>query len=99
MATARKRINPAEAPRVVQDLEKQATELPKIGVLPEQGVSIEKAAAEAGEEIVIVNIPKPFIFTDQKHRTFPYKQGAGKMPLSHAEHWYSEAHGVTILED
>lgn len=97
--TARRQIKPQESPRVVQDLEKQPTELPKTGVLPDQNVSIEQAAAEAHEEIVVVNVPKAFIFTDSHHRTFQYKAGAGKMPLSHAEHWYSEAHGVTILED
>ncbi len=55
-----------------------------------------KQAKRSGEDIVTVVVPKAFKLTDDKYRLFEYEAGVIDMPLSHAEHKYSIANGVTI---
>lgn len=72
-------------------------EPPKTSVIPPKAPgTVEELAKELGEDIVLVTIPKHFTLTDDQHRTFPYAAGHGKMPRSHALHWYSIKQGVTI---
>ena len=58
----------------------------------------EELAAELHDELVLVTIPKGFTLTDDGHHTFRYEAGPGKMPRTHAEHWYAKKQGVTIFK-
>ena len=60
--------------------------------------SAEAVAQESEEPMVFVNVGKAFTLTDDNHVSTPYPAGAAKMPRSHAEHWFSKAHGVTIVD-
>lgn len=58
----------------------------------------EKPEVDADDEIIMANVKQAFNFTDDNHKTTRYEAGAQKMPRSHAEHWYSQANGVTIVK-
>lgn len=66
---------------------------------PVDAAQAAKAAKEEGEEVVTVNVPRPFRLTLDNHHEVRYDQiGAVLMPRSHAEHWYAQANGVTIVK-
>jgi len=50
------------------------------------------------EDTVMANVPKAFKLRLDHHKLIEYKPGAQRMPRAHAEHWYAEANGVTVVE-
>lgn len=67
----------------------------KTGIIPPTTPkTAQDAAAELDEEVVLMSVPKSFIFTDDGHRPFHYAAGAQEMPVSHSQHWYVKAQGV-----
>lgn len=50
------------------------------------------------EEMVTCTIPQGFQLTLDDGTTVDIKAGTDELPRSHAEHWYSKAHGVEIAE-
>lgn len=57
----------------------------------------EPGDTESEEAQVEVNIPKAFNLTDDNHVMHAYGPGKRMMPVSHAEHFYAKANGVTIV--
>lgn len=63
-------------------------------------------ATQAGEvrqptesgETVTVRIPKNFTLTLDDHTQVHYKAGTDEMPIEHAQHWYSQVHGVEVYD-
>jgi hypothetical protein len=51
-----------------------------------------------GDKMVTVNVPKAFRLTEDSGAVVAYPVGAQKMPESHANHWYAQAHGVTLAK-
>lgn len=100
MATAKK--TPPAAGR--RQLSPAVTNDPVAAAATKQGegvVEAAQAAAEAkaqGEEVVTVNVPRAFRLTLDDRTEVAYHPGAAMMPISHAEHWYAQANGVTILK-
>lgn len=62
---------------------------------PEQAAAQEAAAQEG---MVPVNVPRAFGLCLDVNHVIPYKAGAYLMKREHAEHWYTKASGVTIIE-
>ena len=60
--------------------------------------SAAEVVADSEDEIVMVNVAKAFTLTDDSHVSTPYPAGGCKMPLSHANHWFSKAHGTKIID-
>lgn len=58
-----------------------------------------KRAREAGDDIVDVVVPHAFNLTLADYTVVQYTEATRRMPLSHAEHWYAKAQGVTLVED
>ena len=50
------------------------------------------------EEMVTCTIPQGFKLTLDDGTEIDIKAGTDELPRSHAEHWYSKAHGVEIAE-
>jgi len=57
----------------------------------------QQAAAETEEDTVMVNVPKAFTLTSDDGVATRYEVGAHRVPRSHAEHWFSKAHGLKIV--
>lgn len=51
-----------------------------------------------GDKMLTVNVAKAFRLTQDDGVTVQYKVGAQSMPTSHFDHWYAQAHGVTIAK-
>lgn len=62
----------------------------------EGGQQAEEAVAE---DRPICVVTKKFKLRLDDHTTVEYQPGTQRMPRSHAEHWFSVAHGVTVFED
>lgn len=58
--------------------------------------SAEEVAKALGEGTVFATVQKSFVLTDENHQQHHYAAGVYAMPKSHAEHWFSKAHGVKI---
>lgn len=50
------------------------------------------------DDMVTANVPHAYRVRIDHTTQYEYSAGAQKMPRSHAEHWYSKAHGVTVVE-
>lgn len=60
-------------------------------------VSRPRVQLKKKEEMVRVTVPKAFRLNADSGEV-AYAAGTEEMPLSHAEHWYSEANGVVIKD-
>lgn len=64
--------------------------------------SEDKAAAPKSDPKVTVTVPRPFrlhVLTDKGSEIVQYDSGIQEMPKSHAEHDYSIANGVEVVQD
>lgn len=59
---------------------------------------ISPVQAEDLGESVIVSVPRAFNLRITNEKVIQYPMGAYSMPKDHAEHWYSKANGVTVVE-
>ena len=67
------------------------------------GEAATEAVMQAADEVtaddsVFVSVPKAFQLRLTHEKVLSIPSGARSMPRAHAEHWYSQANGVTILE-
>lgn len=54
---------------------------------------------DEGEDLVIMQVTQGFILTLDNGTEVPYGVAVHHdVPRAHAEHWYSKAHGVKIIE-
>lgn len=53
---------------------------------------------ELADEMVTVTVPHPFNLQEPAGTITAYREGIQEMPLSHAEHAYSKAHGVEVYD-
>lgn len=51
-----------------------------------------------GDKMLTVTVAKAFRLTQDDGAMVQYKVGAQSMPTSHFEHWYAQAHGVTLAK-
>lgn len=65
---------------------------------PQSSTDALEQAKEAGDDIVTVSVPQPFRLTTDDRVETQYTPSTTKMPRSHAEHPYSVANGVQILD-
>jgi hypothetical protein len=98
-------VDAAEADKLAADKlaaeEAEAARLAADKLAAEEAEAARLAADKLAEQDgakVIVNVPKAFRLTLNDGRTIPYPAGAYGMPVKHADHWYSKANGVTVVE-
>lgn len=65
---------------------------------PQSSTEAIEQAKDAGDDIVTVNVPQPFRLTTDDRVETQYTTTTIKMPRTHAEHPYSVANGVKILD-
>lgn len=53
---------------------------------------------EPSGDAVLVTVPKDFHLVLDHHHDVKYRAGTYEMPVEHAEHWWSKANGVTLVE-
>lgn len=51
------------------------------------------------EELVSVTIPRAFRLAHDDGTHTQYEPGVQDIPKSHADHWYTKAHGVELNDD
>lgn len=71
-----------------------ASEAAKLGPMTAEQAA--DAAEQAGEELVMATVVKPFRLTLDNYREVVYEPGVQEMPRSHADHWYAKANGVKL---
>ena len=86
MATSKK-VNARARTRVAVAAETQDT----------APVVTRKAPSVPDGEVMVI-VPKDYTLTDDAHQKFNYTTFTRHMPRSHAEHWFSVAQGVQIVE-
>lgn len=67
---------------------------------PRRQLSPGAAVDESKEDpsLVLVTVPHDYRLTIDAHHEVHYKAGTQRMPKEHAEHWYTQAHGVTLVQ-
>lgn len=73
----------------------EAAPAPRISLEAEHAAQKKAAKARVEEEVTVV-VPRPYTLTTGPGTAVSYEAGTQEMPKSHAEHWYSRAHGVEI---
>ena len=71
---------------------------PAIEATSQASANAAKIVKEAPEtdDMVVVNVPRGFRLSLDDYSQFEFHAGTQTVPREYAEHWYSQAHGVTI---
>lgn len=58
---------------------------------------VAKANEPSGDTVTVV-VPKDFHLVLDHHHDVKYRTGTYEMPVEHAEHWWSKANGVKLVD-
>lgn len=104
MATAKKttkvsmRATAAKPPKARVQVQDQSAAIARslAGISAEDADAVEES--NNGPK-VMVNVPRPFILTDDGYNEHKYVMGQQWMPEAHADHSYAIANGVTRIDE
>lgn len=84
-----------DAAKKAEDLQREADEAALKADKAKRNAAAQAALAEGK---VVVNVPKRFILTLDNGQKQTFEVGPQTMPRALAEHWYSKANGVKVVE-